>query len=175
MSKRTTSAICAVMIGCAALAVFAASGFGDDPAPAPTPLAHFKVVSPAMETASGSAQAAASRKPPKHGGGGTKRPKPPKVTNLITTNPVSVPAGQEVVAKLSCPAARGIPLSGGAISPPAPASVAISVISRFNPNPPFEAEPHNYYVGVRNTGVTAEEFRGTLVCGRGIKESGAGD
>ena len=174
MSKWTTSAICSVMIGCGGLAIFAASGFGDDPGPAPTPLSHFRVVSPAMQTAAAPA-ASSARKPPKSGGGKggkSRQPKDPKVINLITTNPVAVPAGQEVVAKLTCPAARGIPLSGGAIAPPDPASVAISVISRFNPNPPYDAEPHNYYVGVRNTGTAAEDFRGTLVCAKGVDESG---
>ena len=80
--------------------------------------------------------------------------------------------GTEVVAKLTCPRNKGIPLSGGAISPPAPADVAISVISRFNPNPPYEAEANNYYVGVRNSGGTPEDFRGTLVCAKGIDERG---
>ena len=171
MSKRMMSAIYAVMVGCAGLAVFAASGFGKDAAPAPTPISHFKEVSPAMKTAPGPA-ASAARRPPKHGGKGHKhKVKTPKVTNLITTNPVAVPAGAEIVAKLTCPKRKGIPLNGGAIAPPAPADVAISVISRFNPNPPYTMEPQNFYVGVRNTGMTAEDFRGTLVCAKGIDEA----
>lgn len=167
MSKRTKSAICAVAVGCAGLVAFATTGFSDDPTLAP----HFKVVSPALQPDGGqSAAQALARKPPKKGGK-TKKPKPPKVTNLITTNPVAVPAGEEIVAELTCTPAQGIPLNGGAIAPPAPAAVAISVISRFSPNPPFDATPRSYFIGVRNFGDTPQEFRGTIVCAKGITQA----
>lgn len=172
MSKRMISTISATAIGCLGLGAFAGTGFGSDPAPAPTPISHSRIVSAQVEVASAPAAASSARKPPEHQRGKRRKHKDPKVTNLITTNPVAVPAGAETVAKLTCPRNKGIPLSGGAISPPAPASVAISVISRFSPNPPYKAESHIYYVGVRNTGVTAEEFRGTLVCAKGIDEAG---
>lgn len=169
MTTRTTGALCAVIVGCAGLTAFAASGFGDDPAPDAAVPGHYRVVPAAVQPAGGGTSAgSAARKPPKHGS--RRKHKAPKVTNLITTNPVAVPAGSEIVAQLTCPASKGIPLSGGAISPPAPALVAISVISRFNPNPPYAAEPRNYYVGVRNTGPTDQQFRGTLVCAKGINQ-----
>jgi len=162
MSKRTTGALCAAVVGCAGLTAFATTGFSDDPASDAGPAGQYRVLSPALEAAGGPAPLAAAKK---------KRPKPPKVTNLITTNPVPVPAGDEIVAELVCTPAQGMPLTGGAIAPPAPAEVAISVISRFSPNPPFEASPRSYYVGVRNFGATPQEFRATLVCAKGITET----
>ena len=93
-----------------------------------------------MEVASASAAGATARKAPNDRGGKRRRHKDPKVTNLITIEPVAVPANASIVAKLTCPRNKGIPLSGGAIAPPAPASVAVSVLSRFNPNPPYKAD-----------------------------------
>ena len=164
-SKRTKSALCAAAVGCAGLAAFATTGFSDDP----TPKAHFKVVSVAMQPEATPLAARESRR--RRGG---KRTKPPKLTDLITTNPVDVPANEEIVAELSCSRAQGIPLSGGAIAPPAPAEVAISVISRFSPNPPFDATPRSYFIGVRNFGDTPQQFRGTLTCAKGIKQASSG-
>ncbi len=44
------------------------------------------------------------------------------------------------------------------------------MLSRFNPNPPFDAKPQSYYVGVRNLGSTDQEFHATLVCAKGIDQ-----
>ena len=118
---------------------------------------------PALEAAGGDAASRAT--------GGERKTKGTTVTHLITTNPVPVAANEEIVAELICKKSQGVPVSGGAIAPPAPAQVAVSVVSRFNPNPPFEPEPGSYYVGVRNFDpVNPSEFRATVVCAKGIKE-----
>lgn len=160
MRTRTILALAAT-IGCAALGIFAATGLGDDER-APDDRDRFEIVRPSLE---------ASDAAPALRVAGKRKPKPPSVTNLITTNPVAVPANDEIVAELACTRAQGIPLSGGAISPPAPAQVAISVLSRFSPNPPFEATAGSYFVGVRNLDpVNPAEFRATLVCAKGVSE-----
>ncbi len=73
---------------------------------------------------------------------------------------------------MTCTRKQGIPLSGGAISPPAPAKVANSVISRFAPNDlDGPLAPRTYYVGVRNLDEdNPASFRGTLVCAKGIDQ-----
>lgn len=171
-TSRTKAALCAAAIGCAGLGAFAANGFSDDPpAGADGGDSHFRIVEPAMETSAetaGLARAsvgkAAKAKP--------KKPKPPKITNLITTDPVTVAAADEIVAELKCTKAQGVPLDGGAISPPAPAQVAISVLSRFTPNAPFDAPAGSYFVGVRNLDpLNPAQFRGTLVCAKGVDEN----
>jgi hypothetical protein len=160
MSMRIKSALCAAALACTGGAAFAASGFGDDPAPT---WSH-RYVTPALETASGHDPGELSL----NRGGKHRRP---KVTNLITTQPVAVQPNEEIVAVLKCTKKQGIPLSGGAISPPAPAQVAISVISRFDPNHPDRQGPRTYYVGVRNFDpVEAAEFRATLVCAKGVDQ-----
>lgn len=169
MTSRMKAALCAAAIGCAGLG-FAASGFGDDPpAGADGGDSHLRIVKPAMEASSSSA--GLGRAPDKGERAKPKKPKPPKVTNLITTEPVTVAAADEIVAELKCTKAQGIPLDGGAISPPAPAQVAISVLSRFSPNPPFDAPAGSYFVGVRNLDpLNPAQFRGTLVCAKGVAE-----
>lgn len=163
MNSRTRTALCTAAIGCAGLGAFAAIGFGDDPpAGADGGESHFRIVEPAMEVAGPALARAKAAKP--------RKAKAPKVTNLITTEPVIVPAIDEIVAELKCKKTQGIPLDGGAISPPAPAQVAISVLSRFNPNPPFDKPPQSYYVGVRNLGPTDQPFRATLACAKGIDQ-----
>jgi hypothetical protein len=165
MSSRIKAGIVATAIGCAGLGAFAANGWGDDPpvnAGGGEP--RLEVVRPALEAGEPSAARAGEAKR-------AKKAKTPRVTNLITTDPVPVGINSEVVAELECKRSQGIPLDGGAIAPPAPEQVAISVISRFNPNPPFEDKPQTFYVGVRNLSLTAPaEFRATLVCAKGISE-----
>lgn len=154
MSNRKTAALSAAAIGCIGLGAFAAAGFGDDPE---AEADRIRLVRPALE--------ATDRKP-------AKKSKAPRVTNLITINPVAVAADDEVVTELTCKKSQGIPLSGGAISPPAPAQVAISTVSRYNPTT-LETPTRRYYVGVRNLDpINAAEFRATLVCGKGIEEVG---
>lgn len=170
MSSRTKATLCTVAISGAALGAFAATGWSDDP-PAGADGGHFRIVEPAMEVtgpalARAGAGAGAGKPKPK-----PKKPKKPKVTNLITTDPVTIAANDEIVAELNCKKSQGIPLDGGAISPPSPAQVAISVISRFNPNPPFNAPKQSFFVGVRNLDpVNPAEFRATLVCAKGIDQ-----
>jgi hypothetical protein len=156
---RTKGALCATLLTCTGVAAFAASGFGDDAAMTS------RVVKVAMEPASGPAGAASRELSLNRG----KR-RAPLVTNLITERPVTVEPNEELVATLTCAKEEGIPLSGGAISPPAPAEVAISVLSRFHPNHPIRLTPRNYYVGVRNLGDEPEQFNATLVCAKGIDQ-----
>lgn len=166
MRKTTMFAMSTLAIGCAALGAFAAVGIGDD-APARSD-ARFRIVEPVMSS-SGDARAETLTT-----GQASKRPRKgrsPRITNLITTDPVAVPANDEVVASLTCKRSQGIPLTGGAISPPSPAQVSISVLSRFSPNPPFAKSGRSYFVGVRNLDpVNAAQFRATLVCAKGITE-----
>jgi hypothetical protein len=165
MKKTTKAAICAGALGIAGLTTFATTGFGGDP-PAPKASApgEYRIVPVAVHATDTTAPATlrASKK-------GTKS-KQPRITNLITNDPVPVAANDEIVAKLKCKSKQGIPLSGGLIAPPAPAQVAASVISRFEPNPPFGADKRTYWVGVRNFGAEASSFRATLVCAKGIKQ-----
>lgn len=152
MNKRTMAALSAAAVGCTGLGAFAATGFGED---ATAEADRVRLVRPALE--------ATDREPP-------AKSKGPRITNLITIDPVAVAANDEVVTELTCKKSQGIPLSGGAISPPAPAQVSISVVSRYNPTT-LETPTRRYYVGVRNLDpVNPAEFRATLVCGKGIEE-----
>ena len=172
MSRRTWGIASAAAAALAVTGAFAAAGFGDDQ-PSAAGSDRFQIVRPTLERTGSPAamvnsrdSAARATRPsrPKH-------PRQPKVTNLITTVPVAVAAGDTIVAELKCKRSQGIPLDGGAISPPAPAQVAISVISRFSPNPPFKATPGSYFVGVRNLDtVNPAEFRATLVCAKRLEE-----
>lgn len=162
MSKRTMGALCAVALACTGAAAFAASGFGDDPA-----TGTYGYVKPALEATSGPT-GTTSRELALERRGKRRRP---VVTNLITTQPVAVEPDSERVAILTCTKKQGIPLTGGAISPPAPAEVAISVISRYNPNDLAHLKPRTYYVGVRNLSKSAAaSFNATLVCAKGIDQ-----
>ena len=162
MSWRTRIAITAAAIGCAGAGAVAASAWSDDPSSAADGGdVHQRIVRPAMELAP-----TAAREP----SGERRKPKRPKVSNLITSTPITVAADDEIVAELTCKRSQGIPLSGGAIAPPSPASVAVHVLSRFNPNPPYEGKPQTYYVGVRNLGGTEAQFLATLTCGKGIDQ-----
>ena len=91
------------------------------------------------------------------------------ITDLITTDPVTVEANGSRVAVLACGKSQGIALDGGAITPAAPAQVLVSTLSRANPNPPFANSPKLYYVGVRNLDPVPTTFRATLVCAKGIE------
>ena len=163
MSSRFKAAITATAIGCAGLGAFAATVWGEDPPASPEGAVRAEIVRPAMEP---SAPAIARQAPQNR-----KKAKRPKINNLITSGSVPVAAGESVVAELKCKKSQGIPLDGGAIAPPAPAQVAISVISRFNPNPPFEAPAQSFYVGVRNLSPTdPAEFRATLTCAKGMDQ-----
>src|SRR5690349_11220196 len=116
MNRRTRTAAAMAAVGCAGLGAFAASGWGDDPEPgADGGDVHQRLVRPAME-ADGDTL---GRDAP----GRARKPKRPKVSNLISSEPITVAANEEIVAELVCRSSQGIPLSGGAISPPAPASV----------------------------------------------------
>ena len=58
----------------------------------------------------------------------------------------------------------------GVISPPAPAQVVVTMLSRANPNPPYANSRRNYYVGVRNLDpVNPAQFRASLVCAKRIE------
>jgi hypothetical protein len=159
MSPKTKFAATAAVIAGAAAGAATTAAWSDDPAPAANGGdVHQKIVRPALEPAQ--AARAAAR----------KKAKKPKVTHLITSSPITVPANEEIVAEMTCKRSQGIPLSGGAIAPPAPAEVAVHVLSRFNPNPPYDGRPQNYYVGVRNLADAPAEFRATLTCAKGISE-----
>lgn len=163
MSWKTRTAIAATAIGCAGAGAVAASAWSDDPSPAADGGdVHQRIVRPAMERS----PVAAARQ----AAGERRKQKRPKVSNLITSTPITVAANDEIVAELTCKRSQGIPLSGGAIAPPSPAAVAVHVLSRFNPNPPYEAKPRSYYVGVRNLGPTEEQFLATLTCAKGVDQ-----
>lgn len=165
MSKRTIAATCAGAIACVGLGAFAATGLGDDPSPPADPLGSYEQVAPTLERSeSDRARTLAKGKGTVKG----KKAKKPRLTNLITSAPVAVAANEEIVAMLKCRPSQGVPVSGGAISPPAPAEVAISVNSRFNPNT-LAAPNRRYFVGVRNLGDSPSSFYATLICGKGIK------
>ena len=161
MSNRTKSAFCAAALTCLGVAAFAASGFGDDP----MTTGHYKTMKVEMAPAPTPAATSRDLSLDRRGRRG------PRITNLITRQPLTVPAGDELVAILKCTKRQGVPLSGGVISPPAPAQVAASVISRFSPNPPYRQSARRYYVGVRNFGGEDEQFHATLVCAKGVRES----
>ena len=71
--------------------------------------------------------------------------------------------------KLTCRRRFGIALDGGVIAPPAPSEVAVSVISRFNPNT-LRTSPRSYFLGVRNLGAAEAQFQASLVCATGIRQ-----
>ena len=161
MRLKTRFAVAAVAIAGAGAGAAATAAWSDDPDPAANGGdVHQRIVRPALETA-----------PAQRAAAGRKKAKRPKVTHLITSTPITVPGGEEIVAELTCKRSQGVPLSGGAIAPPAPAQVAVHVLSRFNPNPPYDGKPQNYYVGVRNFDPANDaQFRATLTCAKGVSE-----
>jgi hypothetical protein len=159
MSKRTTSALCAVILTCIGAAAFAASSSGDDP----TTTGHYEIVTPALSPAAAPAGATSRETVLERG---TRRR--PRVINLITTNPVSVPPGKSVAAELPCKKRQGIPIGGGVLAPP---TVVTNVISRFSPEHPDRLKPRTYYVGVVNPTDQTEEFNATLICAKGIDQT----
>ena len=120
----------------------------------------YATVTPAMEASGGAGQANLL----------AKKAKKPKVTHLITRDPITVEANQEIVARLQCANRDGIALDGGVLAPPAPDEVAVSILFRFDPNQ-GNTPPRSYFVGVRNFGDADAEFRATLVCAKGIEEA----
>ncbi len=141
------------------LGAFAASGFGGSAA---APLAVERDLSGpvALERSgpgSGDVAAAANGKQ-----------KTPQITHLITTDPLTVEAGGELVAALKCPKKQK-PVTGGAITPAAPANVTISVLSRFNPNT-LAAQSRNFFVGVRSEDAEPRAWLATLTCMKNVKE-----
>lgn len=159
MSKRKTAAVCAAVASCAGFGALASTGLGDDTESVPPVGGHYRIVEPALQPGGDQGAARAQTLARRRG---------PKITNLITRQPQTVPAGEELVLKLTCQRRLGIALDGGVLSPPAPAGVAVSVISRFNPNT-LRTSPRSYFVGVRNFDMEAQ-FRGSLVCAKGIRQ-----
>jgi len=102
-------------------------------------------------------------------GSTSAKQKKPQITQLITTDPLTVPADAELVAVLKCPKKQK-PVTGGAITPPAPADVLINVLSRFNPNT-LAAPGRSFYVGVRNQEAEAQQWRATVTCMKNVKET----
>jgi len=172
MTRRRWAVVSAVAIGAAAAGSLVATRFGDDPpAAAASGPVRFQIVRPALEQTGPAAVTTLGSRNPAARAPRPRKPKQAKIMNLITTVPVAVAADDEIVAELECKPSQGIPLDGGAIAPPAPAQVAISVLSRFSPNPPFEATPGSYFVGVRNLDIAnPAEFRATLVCAKRVEE-----
>lgn len=172
MSRRGKLLICAALLATAGAGTIAwTSDAGPaSPAAASAPRA-YGITRPAMKPMTGRPSPALSRAQRGGKGRGSKgRPKKPGIKDLITTDPVTVDAGSTRVVALTCGKAQGIALDGGVVSPPPPAQVVVSTISRANPNPPFANSRRRYYVGVRNLDpVSPATFRGTLVCAKGIE------
>lgn len=142
-------------ITCAGLGAFAAVGLGGSSAPSPF-TSNSNIVRAEVTPADG-------------GGAATARAgDQAKIIHLITANPVNVAANSEQIVQLKCGRRQGIPIGGGAISPPAPARVSIHVLSRTNPNT-GGVPPRSYFVGVRNVGTSPAQWFGTLVCEKGVK------
>jgi len=160
MSKGRIAAASAAAVSCLGLGALAGTGLGDDPATAPAVGSHYRIAEPALEQSDGPSAARAQT---------LARQRGPKITNLITTQPQTVAAGEEQVVKLTCRRRFGIALDGGVIAPPAPAEVAVSVISRFNPNT-LRTSPRSYFLGVRNFDSAESQFRASLVCAKGIRQ-----
>ena len=158
-AKTKVSAIAAALSAAGLLGAFAASGFGGSGS-ASLASGHPLVGPVALESAasdSGLANAA--------GNAATKKP---QLTQLITTDPLTVAGNGELVAVLKCPK-KHKPVSGGAITPVAPAKVLISVLSRFNPNT-LETPPRKFYVGVRNEQADPQEWLATVTCMKHVTE-----
>ena len=102
-------------------------------------------------------------------GSTSAKQKKPQITQLITTDPLTVPADGELVAVLKCPKKQK-PVTGGAITPPAPAEVLINVLSRFNPNT-LAAPGRSFYVGVRNQEAEPQQWLATVTCMKNVKET----
>ena len=156
MRLKSRYAVAFAVVAGAGAGAAATAAWSDDPSPAADGGdVHQRIVRPALE-------------PDPAARSVVRKAKRPKVTHLITSTPIAVAADDEIVAELICKKSQGTPLSGGAIAPPSPAQVAVHVLSRFNPNPPYEGKPQTYYVGVRNLGLEPQEFRATLTCAKGI-------
>jgi hypothetical protein len=154
---RSKLILCCVLgaLACAGLGAFAAVGLGGSSAPSPLN--------------SRSDIVRASVRPADSAGRSTARAgDQAKITHLITSNPINVGANNEQIAQLKCSRTQGIPIGGGAISPPAPAQVSISVLSRSNPNT-GGVPPRSYFVGVRNLGSSPAQWFATLVCEKGVR------
>lgn len=167
MGGATKALIGTLILAVLALGALIGIGLGGNPSPAAaSQVLTWDSVQPKMELVTqpdrALARGAAVAKP--KGG----KPKKPSITDLITSDPVTVEAGAGRIAALSCGKSMGIALDGGVITPGTPPSVLVSVLSRANPNPPFANSRRNYYVGVSNLGSAPATFRGTLVCAKGI-------
>lgn len=168
MRTRTSAALSVATASCVAFGAFATSGSGDRPRSTVPGGGHYKEVTAALEPAAArsfATEAGSRRRPPRE----PRKPKRPQITNLITVDPVPIAAASTVVVRLRCRRALGVPLSGGGIAPPAPASVAIAVDSRFDPRT-LTAPRRVYFVGARNFGDQPAEFNATLACGKRIEE-----
>ncbi len=104
-------------------------------------------------------------------GGGAKAQasgkKKAKVSNLITTNLVNVPANSSLFATVSC-GKFGIPVSGGGVLP-ASAGLNFDVISKFDPNTFVQEGKGKYNIGVRNESDGQQSFYATVTCMKGVK------
>ena len=157
--KMKMTALAAGFAAAGLLGAVAASGFGGS---GPSPLGTERNITGHVSlerAAAGSGPASAA------GGGG---PKKPQITHLITTDPLTVEADGELVVVLKCPKKQK-PVTGGAITPAAPANVLISLLSRFNPNT-LAAPSRRFYVGVRNEDEEARQWLATLTCMKNVKE-----
>ena len=160
------AALVGALATAAILGALATSGFGGDGAGSlgpkrelvgPVPLVSAHATTDASRGL-GSANATTSAKQKK-----------PQITQLITTDPLTVPADGELVAVLKCPKKQR-PVTGGAITPPAPADVLINVLSRFNPNT-LAAPGRSFYVGVRNQEAEPQQWLATVTCMKNVKET----
>ena len=158
-AKTKVTALAGALSAAALLGAFAANGFGGPGASSAT--GGHEIVGPVPLKAAAAQSGLASA-------AGNKAPKEPQLTQLITIDPLTVDGNGELVAVLKCPK-KHKPVGGGAITPAAPASVPINLLSRFNPNT-LEAPARKFYVGVRNEQPEAQEWLATLTCIKHVTE-----
>lgn len=160
MRRKTLLGATALAVSAAALGAFAASGFGGGDTPGHVQSRAVNAGPAELEVTS--RERALGSDVGRRG----KRRRSPLVTHLVTTEPIEAPPGQSTFSPLSC-GRFGQPIGGGIITDGG-ASIALSVLSRFNPNTGI-ATPRRYFVGARNDDVAPHTFLGTVVCAKGMR------
>jgi hypothetical protein len=164
MSRRGKLLILGALIAVAAAAAFALGGSDSGGRASASPSPTLRVLRPELRPMAPGEGRAGSLRLAK-----AKPAKAPTIKDLITTSPVTVPAGGNTVIALSCGRKQGIALDGGVITPPPIGQLVVSMISRASPNPPFAQTNRGDFIGVRNLDPNAAgSFRGSLVCAKGI-------
>jgi hypothetical protein len=85
------------------------------------------------------------------------------IRHLVTKQTIAVPANDSHILRIICPRKLD-PITGGVLGGP---ELAITNSSRVDPRT-NQAGKRSWYIGVANLTSERQEFRGTIVCAKGL-------